>query len=147
MEHRNEIRRIMIAVNRIEGIYEKLSARLGVKANTIWLLYALDDGSPHSQKQLCEEWMWPRTTLNTIIKECVKEGYVTLERIPGRRREMYVRLTAPGKAYARGSLDSIYRAEEGALLESFADADGQSGGGAICWLERFCEALKRAFEV
>ena len=30
--------------------------------------------------------MLPRTTLNTIVKRCEKEGYLTLERVQGTRR-------------------------------------------------------------
>ena len=141
MEQRDAIRRIMISVNRIDGIYEKVSKQLGVKANMIWFLYALDDGSPHSQKQLCEEWMWPRTTLNTIIQECIDKGYVTLEPILGKRREMYIRQTEAGKAYARKALDEIYNAEGEALTKSLIQSQ------AILELEQFCNELKIAFEL
>jgi len=133
-EQRAAIRRIMIAVNRIENIYEKISKELGVKANIIRLLYALDDGIPHSQKQICEEWLFPRTTLNTITKECV-------EQIPGKRREMNICLTEAGRSYARESLDKIYNAEETALEKASPNAT------MIDELENFCDELKIAFKV
>lgn len=138
---RDMIRRLMIVVNRIDGIYERMSARLGIKLNLICLLYALDDGSPHSQKEISENWMLPRTTLNTITKECIEKGYVTLAPIPGKRREMNLILTDSGKTYARRYLDEIYRAEE----KAFAAAD--VGEQSLESFERFCERLKDAFEV
>ena len=44
-----EIRRLMLATNRIDGAYYLLSRKLGVKENILALLYALDDEKPHSQ--------------------------------------------------------------------------------------------------
>lgn len=41
-----EIRRLMLATNRIDGAYYLLSRKLGVKENILALLYALDDEKP-----------------------------------------------------------------------------------------------------
>lgn len=141
MNDRELIRRMMITVNRIDGIYERMAVKLGVKPNLICLLYALDDDSPHSQKQISEDWMLPRTTFNTITKECMKNGYVTLEPIPGKRREMNIILTDSGKAYARKYLDELYRAEEAAFAASPVCQEN------VEIFESFCERLKEAFEV
>ena len=141
MNNRTLIRRLMIVVNRIDGIYERMTVKLGVKVNMICLLYALDDGSPHSQKQICEDWMLPRTTFNTITKECIEKGYVRLDRIPGKRREMNFVLTDSGKAYARECLDAIYRAEGEAFAASSVDEE------SIGNFEDFCERLKDSFDV
>ena len=47
--HRQEIRELMIASNMLDGIYARMARKLGIKDNTLALLYALDDGAPHSQ--------------------------------------------------------------------------------------------------
>ena len=52
-----EIRRLMLATNRIDGAYYLLSRKLGVKENILALLYALDDEETHSQKRICEDWL------------------------------------------------------------------------------------------
>lgn len=140
MNNRDDIRRLMIVVNRIDGIYERMSANMGVKANLICLLYALDDGMPHSQKQICEDWLLPRSTLNTITKECEKNGFVILQPIPGKRRETNIVLTQAGSEYARKHLDKIYRAEESAFSSSAINTN------IIECFEDFCEKLKDAFE-
>ena len=82
-----------------------ISRKIGVKENTMILLYALDDGRPHTQKEICEEWLIPKTTLNTIVRECVKSGYLVLQ--PG-SREKEIRLTEQGKAYAASVLNRVY---------------------------------------
>lgn len=121
-EKRAQARRIVVAMNRIDAMYAMISRALGSRANTAWLLYALDDGQPHSQKQLCGEWLFTKTTLNTTVKRCEAAGYITLEAIPGRRHELALRMTEAGRGYARQLLDEIYRIEEEAL-----DAVGEPG--------------------
>ena len=68
-QNREAMRRIAIAINSMDGAYEMISRKIGVKENTMILLYALDDGRPHTQKEICEEWLIPKTTLNTIVRE------------------------------------------------------------------------------
>ncbi len=132
---------MMIVVNRIDGVYERIASKLGIKLNLICLLYALDDGKPHSQKQISEDWMLPRTTFNTITRECVKNGYVTLEHIPGKRREMNIILTDEGRSFARKYLDVIYCAEEEAFSASTVTES------SIESFESFCENLKENFNL
>ena len=91
-----EIRRLMLATNRIDGAYYLLSRKLGVKENILALLYALDDEETHSQKRICEDWLFPKTTINTIIRELVQAGYVTLCREEN-GREKRIALTQAGE--------------------------------------------------
>ena len=67
-ENRQIMRALATAMNRIDQMYCDDVTRIGVKASELWLLYALDDGAPHSQKQICQEWGLPKTTLNTTIR-------------------------------------------------------------------------------
>ena len=66
------VRRLIIAINKIDGSYYFYARKLGVKENTLALLYELDDGHPHSQKQISEDWQIPKTTINTIVKQLVQ---------------------------------------------------------------------------
>lgn len=86
---------------------------MGLKENTLSLLYALDDGAPHTQKQICEEWLIPKTTINTVVKECVANGYVTLA--PGEHsHEKLICLTERGKGYAQAdSHPGVFRGAAG----------------------------------
>lgn len=137
---REAIRRIMISINKIDELYERVQRKTGVKGNTVWVLYALDDGKPHSQKQIYEEWLIPKTTLNTIVKELESDGYVRMEPISGQRREMNIYLTEAGKKYARQVLDSFYQAEE----EAFGQVE--NAGMLSDTLENFCKKLGTAFD-
>lgn len=99
-------------VYRIDGAYEDYGRGCKLNSsNLLWILYALNDGAGHSQKQICDDWAIPRSTANTIVKDLQDKGFVTLAQIKGERRELLVSLTPAGKEYAEGILADLYRRE------------------------------------
>lgn len=136
-KYRDEIRRIMIAVNVIDGAYEMIARKTGIKENTLALFYALDDGKSHSQKEICEEWMIPKTTLNTIVKECIKNGYIILN-TDHHKKEKEICLTERGQEYAKEILDQVYHLEEAAMEHTLQMASPEF----IQTLEAFTAHLK-----
>ena len=117
------VRRLVLHINQMDGAYYYFSRKLGYKENLLYLLYALDDGRPHSQTEICRDWMIPKTTVNTNVKELVSCGYATLEQ--GKSREKIISLTESGRAYAGELLGPIYAAERSAMertLERFSPA-------------------------
>ena len=135
-EKQRLIRRLTQAFNRIDGAYYYCARRLGVEENTLALLYALDDGRPHSQKQICEEWLISRTTLNTIVKECIEKGYLTLQ-ANAHSKEKQILLTESGRQYASKLLGFLYRAEEAAIKETL----DRHGDAFITALEDFADSF------
>ena len=122
-EKQRLIRRLTQAFNRIDGAYYYCARRLGVEENTLALLYALDDGRPHSQKQVCEEWLIPKTTINTVVKEQVAAGHLTLR--AGEGREKIICLTEAGKAFLPHAQQIVKSYEKGvAALRSGGAAGG-----------------------
>ena len=121
-EDRALLDRFYLCTNKMDGLYYLTARRLGVKENAFALLYTLNGEGPRSQKQLSQELLIPKTTVNTIVKEYMDLGYVRL--VPsGHSREKEVALTPAGQAYARKVLRSVYQAEEQALkrtLEQFS---------------------------
>lgn len=63
----------------------------------MWILYALNDGKNHTQREICIDGGLPKSTVNTVVSEMKQNGYVVLEPIKGKRREMAVLLTEKGK--------------------------------------------------
>lgn len=141
-EMREDIRRITLAITNITESYNSIGAKLGRQSSELWLLYVLDDGKPRSQKQICDEWGFPRTTLNTITKKCEAAGYLTLTPIPGKRREMEMRLTQKGKARAEQLLNIIHRVEDNAMKETLEKCSADF----VVGLEYFSNCLKLAFQ-
>ena len=105
-ENRQLVRQLMVSINRVDGIWYRLARHSGVKVNTLSLLFALDDG---------EEWIIPKTTINTVVKECAAAGYVELTQVG---REKLLRLTPAGQQYAQEVLRPFYQAENAAMAQT-----------------------------
>ena len=99
-------------IYKIDYFYAEVAKKSGVKPNLMWILYALNDGKSHSQKEISISWDIPITTINTIIKELNNDGYVDLIHIPGKRREMNIILTEKGREYSKNILNDIYKIED-----------------------------------
>lgn len=116
MEKLRELnRRFVAAVSAADGAYYCWAVRSGITPHTLDLLYALDDGLPRSQKQICEEWAIPKTTVNTVVKACQAAGYITLKPMPGQPRQRMLCLTSTGLTYAREALAELYVLENQAM--------------------------------
>ena len=99
-------------VYKMDGVYDEYGRSFKIGSpNLLWILYALNDGERHSQKQICDDWAIPRSTANTIIKDLESKNYVALSQIKGERRELLVSLTPDGKEYADGILSDLYKRE------------------------------------
>ena len=108
-------------VYQIDGVYEAYGKNCRVGSpNLLWILYALNDGERHSQKQICEDWAIPRSTANTIVKDLEGKNLITLSQIEGERRELLVSLTPRGKAFADGILADLYKREK----QIYAELEG-----------------------
>ena len=134
-------RRIVAATSASDGAYYRWARRSGVTLHTLDLLYALDDGTPRSQKQICEEWGLPKTTVNTVVKACQEAGYLTLEVMPGQPRERRICLTAAGMAYAREVLEDLYAAENAAMGETIERFGPAFVDAAAFFFARFQAAI------
>lgn len=103
--------RLCLAMNKCNEVYYQIAKDTGIKENTLWLLYILGiDEKEYSQKQICEEWLMPKTTLNTVVRECVSDGYVTLS-VQQSSKEKTISLTQKGKEFAEKILRPVYEIE------------------------------------
>lgn len=98
-------------IYKVDGFYAEYAKKFDIKENLLWILYALNDGKDHSQKEICDSWDIPRSTVNTITKELEGEGYVALSQIKGEKRELSLMLTDKGKKYAESLLCELYEIE------------------------------------
>lgn len=139
---RKQAKRIGKNLCAIDGIYWKISKLSGLKENLFWLLYALDDDEVHTQKQICNDWLLPKTTINTLIKECEAAGYITLQALPGRKRELQICLTEKGSSFAEQTLKTVYKIEHKAITAVLK----KSTSSFITDLELYTNELRTAYE-
>lgn len=114
---RAHIRALTLAINIIDGDYTRTARKVGLKENELSLLYALDDGLPHSQAEISRHWLIPKTTLNTIVQQSIARGHITLTgEAHGKQKQIC--LTKAGRAYARRALDAVYALEDAAYART-----------------------------
>lgn len=100
------------ALYHVDAVYEEFAKQSGVASPTmLWILYALGDGKEHTQREICLDWDLPKSTVNTVMSDLKRKGYVELIPIKGKRREMNIVLTDQGKMYAEKLLFDIYKKE------------------------------------
>lgn len=139
---RETARRLVLTLYNIDHTYCLNEGKRRLSDAELSVMYALDDGKPHSQKEISREWLVPKTSVNSIVKRWEREGLLTLVPVPGKRREMHIVLTDAGKEYAKGFMGFLYRAEDAALKRTmeryspeFVDA-----------LEFYAACLKESFD-
>lgn len=135
------VRRMMLATNKIDGVYYLLARHYGINENTLAFLYALDDEQPHSQKEISDEWLIPRTTINSIVKNLLSSGYIAFTGEP-RTKEKNMILTEKGREYTDKLLGEIYLAEERAITDTLQNFSPEF----VTALEYFSERLSAGFD-
>lgn len=110
-------------IYRIDSHYTNFAKQENVKANLLWIMYALSDNKSHTQKAICEEWDLPLTTINTIVKDLENQGFVKLIKVDGKRREMNIVLTDEGKKFSDKLLKGLFDLEKQVFENIKKDAD------------------------
>ena len=64
------------ALYHVDSFYDEFAKQSNVSSALLWVLYALNDGNSHTQIEISNDWELPKTTVNTVIKEIQKNGYV-----------------------------------------------------------------------
>lgn len=141
-EHDKMLRRLYLATNRIDGGYYFFARGVEVKENVLALLYALNDGQSHTQAEIARDWLVPKTTVNTNIKELKAAGYV--EFLPGQvGREKALILTEAGRAYATRVQQGMYEAERTALERTLERFSPEFVDAMDYFADCICEELRR----
>lgn len=98
------------------ALYDEYAKRNGLLMKTLLVLNALyytKEGM--TQKEITDRTFQSKQTVNLIIKNLLKESYVTVEENPENKRVKFVKLTEEGRNYARGPVVHITWAEDTAM--------------------------------
>lgn len=129
-------------IYRIDSHYTNFAKQENVKANLLWIMYALSDNKPHTQKDISMEWDLPLTTINTIVKDLENQGLVKLIKIDGKKREMNVTLTKTGQKFSDKLLKRLFDLEQQVFKKVEKDADDM-----ISKLKIFENEINKTFEI
>lgn len=104
--------RVNHAIIKCRGVYSQWAKRMGVNYNRMLVFYTIRDYGYCTQKQMCDQYLLPRQTMNNIVTALCREGLLTED--PARRqgREKVYILTEAGADYSARHLASLNAVEE-----------------------------------
>lgn len=108
---------------------------------SIWSVLLESDGE-YSQQDLSDLLFLPKQTVNSIISNLVKKGFVFLEHVSGTRNRKVIRLTEEGRDYGENKVRWIFQAEEKALEQT----DPEQVQTCIEMIEKYISHLKKEFD-
>lgn len=111
MNQREQIELLDTCMCRLTELYGEWAKQHGISYNTMNILYSLNKGTGCTQKQIAEEWMIPKQTVNSTVKNLERNGYICFETAEG-KKEKRILLTETGKAYADHCLKGLYEIED-----------------------------------
>lgn len=100
----------------IDTIYEDYARKSGVSYNSLYILSAISQTENCTQKEICEKTLLPKQTVNNVISNFLKCGYIELREFPENRRIKIIHLTKAGAQYAQTLIPHIHQASCNAMM-------------------------------
>lgn len=118
---REQVRRLKNSTRPMEKMYEEYAKSIGMSYAAFSVLWSVLFNENCTQKDICMRTWLPKQTVNTIITDFYKNGFVVLEEQPEDRRTKTVKLTEKGKEYAQDAVCHIRHAEYVAMSQFTPD--------------------------
>ena len=138
----NLLSNINNAIIKFRGIYSKWSKLHGISYHEMLVLYTIREKGFCTQKQICDNYILPRQTMNNVITGMRKNGLLELSSKYSKGREKAFVLSAKGELYANPLLLSLDAVESDAV--KLLGADKLQALTAL--LLEYDEALSKALE-
>ena len=119
---REQIEAINSTMNRINELYAKWAKKHGLNYNSLMIIYAMYEMKICTQKQICNEWMMPKQTVNSIFMELRDKGYLIFETDSTDKRERRARFSDTGLQYAKNILEGLLQIEENVMKKMGKEA-------------------------
>lgn len=104
-------------INELSGIYRNAAARSGISVNEFWVWYTLvGEKREFTQQEICGFCGLPKQTVNTIVRNMVRQKLATLEIIPLNRSRKRIHLTPAGRIFGENLVAQAMTAERRAFL-------------------------------
>ena len=124
----------------MDEIYHVYAKEQGISDTVFWILYSLyENNSSYIQKELCSEWHYPPQTVNSALKSLEKQGIISLEAVPGNKKNKPVSLTEHGLTLTQRVIARLTDAERNAILSMTADERRT----LLSLTEKYTEFLRR----
>ena len=113
-----QLQRYYILWKDCTAAYEEWAKTQGLSSNSVLVLYSFYSGEEYcTQKSISQKWCIPKQTVNTILKDFQKKGYVEMAAMQGDKRNKLLRLTDSGKKLADEVIEKL-RKKETCVMET-----------------------------
>lgn len=112
METYQLFQQLSISICEIENAYQTWAESEGISVCSLKIYYTLITSGTMTQKQFCEAFNIPKTSVNKVITELKNNGSIFLETNPEDKRSKLITLTEEGKTCALSSLQPLFEIEE-----------------------------------
>ena len=124
---------------KINGIYSAFAKEKELSYHALFILYAIyhsENGC--TPKEICDKWLIPKQTINSVLRIFDKRGFVFYETCSQDRRNKKVMLSTEGLTYAKPLLDDLYSIEKAA----FKKMGDETVNNLILCNRLFCEKME-----
>lgn len=91
--------------------YEEWSKEQGLSSNGVLVLYSFCSSEYCTQRSISSKWCIPKQTVNTILKDLEKKGYVEMAAVQEDKRSKQLTLTEAGRAFAEEVVGKLRKKE------------------------------------
>lgn len=126
----------------INNLYSSWAKEKGLSYHALFILHSIyHSANGCSAKEICEKWLIPKQTVNSVLRIFDQHGYVCYQVQTQDRRNKMITLTEQGIEYAKPILDGLYRLETAALETMGAELVSQLIECNQRYQEKFAEAV------
>ncbi len=100
------------AIIKCRGVYSAWSKKHNISYNRMLVIYTIREYGYCCQKQMCDNYLLPRQTMNNVITAMRNEGLLSVSDAYTKGREKAFVLTPKGIEYSKPFLDSINTFEQ-----------------------------------
>lgn len=144
-----ELLKLLAEVNRaiiqFRGLYAAWAKAHGISYHELLVLYTIRDQGYCTQKQICDNYLLPRQTMNHVFLDLRQRGLLEQSSTHCIGREKAFVLSDQGKQYARPLLDGLNRVEL-QTLETFGKENIRSMVKDVLAYDQALETAMKAKE-
>lgn len=107
-----QLQRYYALLKECTAMYGEWSKEQGMSSNGVFVLYSFyESDEPCTQKMISEKWNIPKQTINTILKDFQKKGYINMVSDDSDKRNKLICLTESGKEYMKDIIEKLHSKE------------------------------------
>ncbi|MFT3983505.1 MAG: MarR family transcriptional regulator [Lachnospiraceae bacterium] len=108
----------------LDDLYQHYIQKSGLSEAAFWVIYCIQEReAPYTQAEFCEIWSYRRQTVNSALKNLVKNELIELVLPPNNRKSKQIFLTEKGKVFVKELICPLSEAEKNTFV-AFGDERG-----------------------